>query len=519
MLDSELNISSRKSDLAKLQSYLVAQALQKKKQDLKINFHFKESLGDINLTDPLWKMPQKGVFTEDFNHDLLNNKTDLVVHSWKDLPTEKKNQLSVFATLPRADQRDLLIVKKSSLKKIFAEKKISLFSSSPRRFYNLDAFLKTHFPYGLDQINFQSVRGNIPTRMKKLIESATIDGLILAKAAVDRLLDNDFEDLAESKKVVRSILNATQWMVLPLSENPNAAAQGAIAIEIKADRSDLKNVLAEINDPATFANTVIERDLLASYGGGCHQKIGISCLSHKYGQVIFTKGLTDDGTVLRTQVLKNEHQKTIFKKFKNSELWTDQKSKTYFDRLALNYSLPESQNSPGISIAGVFIAKAQNIKPELLKNSLVWVSGVSTWKKCAELGVWVNGCQDNLGENFPHNLDAMTDGPVSWCKITHRDSPEHGQDPCVYSYQLERNTEKFNFKNETDQTLKKCFYWSSGSLFAAALNDHPEIRTAIHCCGPGATADLIEKKLGAGSLWNNLFIFYNQEQWRDYVTQ
>ena len=76
MLGSELNISSRKSDLAKLQSYLVAEALQKKIKDLKINFHFKESLGDINLTDPLWKIPQKGVFTEDFNHDLLNNKTD-----------------------------------------------------------------------------------------------------------------------------------------------------------------------------------------------------------------------------------------------------------------------------------------------------------------------------------------------------------------------------------------------------------------------------------------------------------
>ena len=85
----ELHISSRKSDLARLQSYLVGEALSSAAH-VKINYHFKESLGDINLTDPLWKIPQKGVFTEDFTQDLLKSNTDIVVHSWKDLPTEKK---------------------------------------------------------------------------------------------------------------------------------------------------------------------------------------------------------------------------------------------------------------------------------------------------------------------------------------------------------------------------------------------------------------------------------------------
>lgn len=54
----------------------------------------------------------KGVFTEDFNQELLGGETDLVVHSWKDLPTEIKTETEIVATLPRADQRDLLLVKK-----------------------------------------------------------------------------------------------------------------------------------------------------------------------------------------------------------------------------------------------------------------------------------------------------------------------------------------------------------------------------------------------------------------------
>ena len=66
-----LKVGARQSDLARLQAYRVAQALKSKFADLDISFEFKTSLGDQNQEDPLWGMPQKGVFTEDFVADLL----------------------------------------------------------------------------------------------------------------------------------------------------------------------------------------------------------------------------------------------------------------------------------------------------------------------------------------------------------------------------------------------------------------------------------------------------------------
>ncbi len=67
----KIRISSRKSDLARLQAYAVGDALKKAHPALSVEYFFKESLGDKNLTDPLWKMPERGVFTEDFVGDLL----------------------------------------------------------------------------------------------------------------------------------------------------------------------------------------------------------------------------------------------------------------------------------------------------------------------------------------------------------------------------------------------------------------------------------------------------------------
>src|SRR5690348_14710298 len=88
-----LKIGSRKSDLARLQAYEVARALQSNltkaaQTELAIEYLFKSSFGDENLTESLSQMPEKGVFTKDLTDDLLAGRLDVVVHSWKDLPTE-----------------------------------------------------------------------------------------------------------------------------------------------------------------------------------------------------------------------------------------------------------------------------------------------------------------------------------------------------------------------------------------------------------------------------------------------
>ena len=76
-----LTIASRRSELARIQALQVGEALRATHPQLEINYSFRESLGDKNQNDPLWQMPEKGVFTQDFREGLLRGEFDLVVHS------------------------------------------------------------------------------------------------------------------------------------------------------------------------------------------------------------------------------------------------------------------------------------------------------------------------------------------------------------------------------------------------------------------------------------------------------
>src|SRR4051812_24280307 len=192
-----VTIASRRSDLARIQAYQVGEALRAVSPQIEINYSFHESLGDKNLNDPLWKMPEKGVFTQDFREGLLRGDFDLVVHSWKDLAIEDDPETEIVATLPRADQRDLLIVRHERWAKVEETGVISILTSSPRRAHNLDSFLRVALPAKVQDLKFENVRGNVPTRVRKLLEGDD-DGLIVAKAAIDRLLEASHAEFAET---------------------------------------------------------------------------------------------------------------------------------------------------------------------------------------------------------------------------------------------------------------------------------------------------------------------------------
>ena len=85
---NELTIISRKSTLAQYQAREVSKVLKKNFPKLNITFRTKETAGDIDLTTPLHKMPEIGVFTSDIREELISGEADLAVHSWKDLPVE-----------------------------------------------------------------------------------------------------------------------------------------------------------------------------------------------------------------------------------------------------------------------------------------------------------------------------------------------------------------------------------------------------------------------------------------------
>lgn len=507
-----INIGSRKSDLARLQAYRVGEAIQKKlgSDSVEIIFHFKESLGDKNLTDPLWKMPEKGVFTEDFYQDLLTGQVDMVVHSWKDLPTEGKPETEIYATLPRADQRDLLLVKKNHLNKVQQQGRIKIFSSSPRRFYNLEPFLKKAIPAlnaSMD-IHFENVRGNIPTRVRKLLESDDIDGLVLAKAAVDRLLQAAELEFTSVQEFLRQALQQMHWMVLPLSENPTAAAQGALAIEILKTRTDLKSVLDLINDSSTQKDVLQERKILGQYGGGCHQKIGVSLFKNQF---LFLKGLTDQGQVLnQTQSLLPSA--TI--KLSESELISSQ-SFQFFKRQEI------ANDFTGAGKNILVTRYEKSILPYLREANLVWAAGVETWLQLAAQGIWVSGCLDNLGD--PIGVDTLISnvGHSTWYKLSHSQAleisknliPESSDSTNKYIqvayYELVPSQSLDSLRAQMQALLvgKKMIYWRSGSQFLMALQLGLNVSDFYHACGPGLTAQILSK-------YSLPYIFYSEQDWR-----
>ena len=119
----------------------------------------------------------------------------------------------ISATIKRADKRDMFFIKKESLGK----QKLSILSSSPRREKNLSLFLPLALPFE-SNISFKDVRGNIHTRLKKLIEGND-DGLVVAKAAIERLIELNDDEFFDDKKELLKIIKNLKWMVLPISKS------------------------------------------------------------------------------------------------------------------------------------------------------------------------------------------------------------------------------------------------------------------------------------------------------------
>ncbi len=508
----QLVIAARKSDLARLQAYSVGEQLLHKWPNLKIQYLFKSSFGDRNQDVPLWQMPEKGAFTEDFIEDLREARVDCVVHSWKDLPAEERPDTEIIATLRREDPRDLLLFKKSSwpLRK---DRRVQILSSSPRRVHNLGSFLREIFPDSVE-VEFEPVRGNIPTRLRKWRDSDS-DGLVVAKAAMDRLLSSSVEEFKPVQQELRSYMQDQLFAVLPLSENPTAAAQGALAIEIRRGDARVRELFEAINEPEHFADVQAERESLKGWGGGCHQKIGITHFRAPEFKVIFQRGETDQGECLDQVRLEEFDKEQAPRPPSPQACWPHdlKENKDFFERRAvapdevLKRLVEHGQNQRG----GFWISRAEALPEnfEIPEARWVWCAGVPSWKKLLARGLWVHGCSDSLGETRPE-IDALAgekgDAPLQWLKLTHREATHLTEFPALATYELiPRRSEPPDWQGCTH------FFWSSGSLFLRALELAPELRQAWHFCGPGNSYREIVQALGSAE---RVFRITGWSEWR-----
>ena len=496
-----IKIISRKSDLAIIQACLVGDAIKNSKSDMAIEYLYKDTRGDIDLTTPLSQLPEIGVFTSDLRESLINEEADIAVHSWKDLPINLTKGTKIIGTLPRADMRDIIFFKKKNLDKIEKNKTLNLLTSSPRREYNLNTFLKNALPYKIEKISFDNIRGNIPTRLNKYF-FGDADGIVLAKAALDRLLNNN----TDLSKDIRKILDSSNWLIPPLSENPCAPAQGAIAIEVKDGRDDIINLIREINDTETFESVQIERNILSSYGGGCHQKIGVSYEKRDFGDVLTLKGMTDDNIALNQRKIerKEESNNNWYNIDLNKIYPSDLKNYNFFSRNNLKDHIEEISSLRNKNI----LASRANVldgKIKIDSSNILWSSGVKTWFQLVKKGYWVNGSFDSLGEN-EENLKFISNN--DWVKLTHKDSLDFFINDRLFTYRLTKN------KINEDLSKKTHFYWMSGSAFEYAIEQFPIILEKFHSCGPGNTYEIIKKNVTE----DRIKIFLNYEDWKDEIT-
>jgi len=243
-----IRIGTRGSALALAQSQWVARQLET--QGHQVNIEVIKTKGDI-VKDRFDKMEGKGFFTKEIEDALSENRIDLAVHSFKDLPTDSGNSLCIRAIPKRENPLDVLVTKPGLIDERASQLDLGsrrIGTSSMRRISCLQAAC----PGAI----YEPIRGNLPTRISK-VQSSQVDAVVLAQAGINRLKP-DLGDL--------SLIELSPKIMVP------APAQGALAIQT---RDDFSPDLAFLNHEITAACTQAERGVLAYLQGGCQLPLGV----------------------------------------------------------------------------------------------------------------------------------------------------------------------------------------------------------------------------------------------------
>ncbi|SFO18519.1 hydroxymethylbilane synthase [Geodermatophilus obscurus] len=235
-----LRLGTRASQLARTQSQAVADALTAA-SGVPVELVHISTEGDRSAA-AITQLGGTGVFVTAIRQALLEGTVDVAVHSYKDLPTAPEPGLVIAAVPPREDPRDALVARdRLTLGELPAGARVG--TGAPRRMAQLRAL-----GLGLEVV---PIRGNVDTRMARVVPG-DLDAVVLARAGLARL----------------GRLGAITEVLDPLQVLP-APAQGALAVECRADDERTLQLLAALDDPGTRAAVLAERTTLAALEAGC----------------------------------------------------------------------------------------------------------------------------------------------------------------------------------------------------------------------------------------------------------
>ncbi|MDP3650637.1 MAG: hydroxymethylbilane synthase [Rhodoferax sp.] len=236
----KFTIATRESRLALWQAEHVKALLEQ--QGHSVDLLGMTTRGDQILDRSLSKVGGKGLFVKELETALEDGHADLAVHSLKDVPMELPHGFSLACVMEREDPRDAWVSNRyASLADLPMGAVVG--TSSLRRV----ALLRALRP----DLKIDALRGNLDTRLKKL-DDGLYDGIVLAAAGLKRLGLQDR---------IRTTFEPEQ--MLP------AAGQGALGIEVRADRADVTDVLAPLLHMPTWLAVSAERAVSRVMGGSC----------------------------------------------------------------------------------------------------------------------------------------------------------------------------------------------------------------------------------------------------------
>ncbi|HLF66736.1 MAG TPA: hydroxymethylbilane synthase, partial [Gammaproteobacteria bacterium] len=271
----KLRIATRNSQLALWQTDFVIAAL--KQVYPQINCEKIELLtqGDKDLSSPLAKIGGKGLFLKELELALLNNEADIAVHSLKDVPAQQTPGLALITFLTRENPEDVLLTRDArTLAQLPPGARIG--TSSLRRVSQLKALRP--------DLDYQWLRGNVPTRIKKLIQGE-YEAIVLAFAGLIRL---QLTDLISER--------LTSAQCLP------AVGQGVIVIQARTNDAATQAYCAPLDDPRTRICIEAERAMHARLGGSCQTPIaGLATIKGEHVELHALVGAPDGSEIIREQ--------------------------------------------------------------------------------------------------------------------------------------------------------------------------------------------------------------------------
>jgi len=508
-----LKLGTRRSALARAQSAAIARQLEQLHAGLKVELIGIETRGDRIQDRPLSSVDGKEFFTAEIDQALLDGAVDFTVHSYKDLSLERTARLRLAAVPAREQPNDIVIFARDVPERLAAGFQLTLGTSSPRRMCFVPDLLQRLLPRpaaaaGPAALRLVDLRGNVDSRLRRLHEprgsARQLDAIVLAFAGLARLWADD-----SGRALLEQLFSPLPRMVLPLSGCPAAPAQGALAIECRADDAVTGELLAAIDHAPSRRAVGIERALLAERGGGCHQRFGATQIEvPDLGALLYLRE-ADGGPQLRWTPPAPLAAATG-----PVRAWDGSRAeRAVVEPIEAGIGLCQ-RHLPASQALFITHGRALPQQAAALINAAahLWVPGLSTWQGLAERGLWVEGCAEGLG--FAQ-LEPLLQQPLlqlpalsQWTVLTHEQAASGWN--ARYVIATYRMPAALELDAADAPAQASHLYWYSSAQFERWRGSVAGL--AQHACGPGKTYQHLRR---AGV--QNLQMFPSAVQWRSWL--